>query len=1207
MNIPKRVSCVVSLAAVAYLIVAAPVALFAQDKTADQSVGVQNTSARNAATQTGATYPLRMQAATLAEGDPDGVVFTVRGIIQDADGQPVPNATVVLCEGSTYRISSMSRPRPIETYLDNYMVNDVFARTTSDADGRYAFTNVAAPAVTQHYAKSWNWSVAACNSDGDFGWRRIKTGYQGPETIKLDAGVRLKASQPISGTALAVDGQPVAGAVVCLSSLNTPDSDAPYRRSLMDFDGNASSLQLFCKTGADGTFLFPKVPVDQVATVHVRHPNHQFKLNHVASGKSEVMQAIPRIMVRGKIVDESGAPIAGVQFRSDGSSAYTLTDAKGRFAWPTTEESLMRTSRSKSPADAEAGFFARVPDSDFVRLGVNIPVVELLAGKERTIVLQSGCRVTGKVVSRQRSEPVQGATVTANFVGASDVLNLAAARTDHEGKFDLVVQRRPMAVGVSGSVPGFSLPRLDYRDGLKIESELVRHIDLTGKEALVLDDFVVDALPSIDVVIVDETEQPVEHASVTAFYQVRQGSRNRLSVERDLASPVLTDREGHSRLLPTVKTWDAANIRVRAKINGAVWFGSKHLAASKDRAPSGDPLTIQLKNAWKLSGRVLIDNKPAEGINVALMRRIDNGLNSMVAITSRYTDRTITDRNGEYAFVAAPDETYSVSVTGPSNSSGRSGSSAMDQTSDHEYRFGEIALSSPGQSSGPHRTIRGRVVDFDGNPIADAQISSTTRTRTSTTSDAQGRFELKGLAAGQARLHVYVRGSEESQTLNSTFVNANAGSNDLAIRMDRRLNYTIPTLEAKQFVNIDQVPFGGDVGDGSLAGKVLDQDDQPIAGAVVRINAVKRRPMGDEIAGQIESSPSSFECGKLAITDAKGNFQIRNVSADSLYELAVGATGYLGNQIRDLDPKQPPPNVNLAKLPATPPRHAVAARIIDKHGKGIPGATIEVSRVVFMDGRSRKPDADITSATVTDQEGKFVVRAATPIRRMTLKISAGGYASFANTSALPGKPLQDIQLSHGSSLAGRLVFDGKPAAGVKLGLVQSQRSIGNIVTPMSTTTDENGHFGWNHLTAATEFAIYSLIDQDNAATLPVTLVTSSLSNSLTDLGEVPAQKGHRVALRFVTEDRKPIPPRAYCYLSRSKAWSSSRKSLPQRFAATVRFNAVPTDIIRVYVRVPDYEVVNVEPECQLDLNRRYALYSDHDQSITFTLRPVASP
>ncbi len=79
-------------------------------------------------------------------GDDFDAIYTVSGKVVSPDGDHVEGAVVLLRESSTSRISSEG-----EKYL--YVKNrhllrtqDVFARTTTDAEGKFEFREVKSPA-----------------------------------------------------------------------------------------------------------------------------------------------------------------------------------------------------------------------------------------------------------------------------------------------------------------------------------------------------------------------------------------------------------------------------------------------------------------------------------------------------------------------------------------------------------------------------------------------------------------------------------------------------------------------------------------------------------------------------------------------------------------------------------------------------------------------------------------------------------------------------------------------------------------------------------------------------------------------------------------------------------------------------------------------------------------------------------------------------
>lgn len=185
---------------------------------------------------------------------------------------------------------------------------------------------------------------------------------------------------------------------------------------------------------------------------------------------------------------------------------------------------------------------------------------------------------------------------------------------------------------------------------------------------------------------------------------------------------------------------------------------------------------------------------------------------------------------------------------------------------------------------------------------------------------------------------------------------------------------------------------------------------------------------------------------------------------------------------------------------------------------------------------------------------------------------------------------------------GRLIVDGEPVAGLTLEIVQQDRSMGNLVTPQQTTTAENGTFRLDFLPPTTEFIIYSPIGQSTDAALPVTLLTTPQSGLLADLGDVATEPARQITVKLVTLDGQSIPTGARCYLKQKHASSPDFKTLAPADRETLTFQGVAPEVVELAVLVPGYEVIQSDPFCQVDMNRRLNLNVVNDQTLTIALK-----
>jgi hypothetical protein len=383
----------------------------------------------------------------------------------------------------------------------------------------------------------------------------------------------------------------------------------------------------------------------------------------------------------------------------------------------------------------------------------------------------------------------------------------------------------------------------------------------------------------------------------------------------------------------------------------------------------------------------------------------------------------------------------------------------------------------------------------------------------------------------------------------------------------------------------------------SLTGRVIDQSDQPVAGAVVRVSTAKPR------LGPQRTCPSCYlDCGKVAVTGDDGRFEIEGVSDKLLFGLAAGSLGFQGQLLENVDPLTPDLSLRLTRLKVMDPDQMLTGRVVDSRGAPVSGVTITTGPVFYQSGAVGGTNQNITPATVTDAEGNFTIFVGTPVRQLTLKFRTPGFAPTDVSTLRVGRDNPPIKLLPGSSLMGRLVREGSPVGGLNLEVVQEDRRIGNVVTPLQVTTADEGTFRLDQLAPGIDYAIYSLIGQDHRSAMPVTLASAPASGMLADLGDIETHPAHRLTVKFRTEEGAPIPSGSSCYLSRRNAWHSDRRSIPVRPDALVVFEGVAREVKGLGIRVPGYEVAHSDPFCQIDLNRKLNVYSDSDRSITVTLR-----
>jgi uncharacterized GH25 family protein len=391
---------------------------------------------------------------------------------------------------------------------------------------------------------------------------------------------------------------------------------------------------------------------------------------------------------------------------------------------------------------------------------------------------------------------------------------------------------------------------------------------------------------------------------------------------------------------------------------------------------------------------------------------------------------------------------------------------------------------------------------------------------------------------------------------------------------------------------------GNDAGT-QLTGRVTNQANQPVEGAIVVVSTCKPR------IGPSTICPSCYpDCTKRALTDQNGRFTFDNLSASLQFSLAVGASGYHGAISKYIDPLiTPTTDIQLKDLPSNAEASQISGHVVDSEGRPIFGAEVRSHFVFKSDGGMSALAKDVTPLTLSDQRGAFVLSVAKDVARVGLRVSAAGAApkEVLWESRRP-EPIE-VRLGEGASIKGQLVHQGKPLSDVKVGLVQVNRSIGNLVTPHEISTDATGFFNFQRLPPACEYAIYTLQDQAVSGVLPVSIFKAPEDGQIADFGPLATEMPRTLTINVQTEDSSELPPHATIYVGRPQAWHGAVLQLPSDGQSKARLTlpAVGRELLTIQIRVPGYTVTGTNPTLNADLNGSYPLRSDYYSEFSVVL------
>ncbi len=711
----------------------------------------------------------------------------------------------------------------------------------------------------------------------------------------------------------------------------------------------------------------------------------------------------------GNVLDPDKKPIPGAKvvigtFESNTESKpnhQTITaDAQGHYEWPVPEGTdqvcliaykpgysagvLSGWARGwVNPLKTDLKLEKREPFAAILVDEANKP---LAGAKMRVQVLAGGS-------SSEHSTTVCFTRLPEVVVQGSPVENLFSATTGDDGSFSFA--NLPPKMGFMLDVVDASGKKLRIKRRLGGADILTRHMETSGFVTPIPGELSrrVIALPAARISGRVTTKLPgVSVAGLDVTFQV---SRAGGDLIRFAESPIAPKTDAQGRFEIDGLDDGRLNVFVFGKDKEPTWT---YKAANDVTLTSGKTadVDIELMRGVEVEGTVVIAGTNTPIPNTMIGMQGPNRPRSGAMVSS-----ATSDEKGRYRFRLPVGETYFYvmrSADGFTTTDGHQGGRTVT------IPEGVTNFEGPAIELAPARTVRGKVVDMKGSPIAGAKVSAvekggyrSTLAEPATTTDNFGEFKLppgmySTVVSGKpARLQIQLKNgiSHEATTV--------PGDGGVVL-----VKLAVSEEAPKGVAAPDQV------GPDEIAGVVVDSDGKPIEGAEVDV--------------------WTWYPGHEAKTDAKGFFRIGKLEADNYkVEVIVRKPGYT-------------PRFFLAQPTATPGwvitlgnKTYIEGNVTGPDGKPVAGALIRANYGPKQADRFRL--SEIWADTTSGADGRYKLWTQSDIYDIQVRVPGTGSARLQDVGLNQDEAKHlDIKLTRNIDFKAIAVdsITGKPVPGVRL-------------------------------------------------------------------------------------------------------------------------------------------------------------------------------
>ncbi|HSZ58045.1 MAG TPA: hypothetical protein VK797_20445 [Tepidisphaeraceae bacterium] len=360
--------------------------------------------------------------------------------------------------------------------------------------------------------------------------------------------------------------------------------------------------------------------------------------------------------------------------------------------------------------------------------------------------------------------------------------------------------------------------------------------------------------------------------------------------------------------------------------------------------------------------------------------------------------------------------------------------------------------------------------------------------------------------------------------------------------------------------------FAGGAARPDLNGHITTNDARPISGATAYVDTAGVK------SGTSPFCPSCYpDCGKLAVSNAAGDFTIPSLNPELKFRLVFVADGYKPASLTNVDPAAGIPiAISLDRIPAqSDPTQTLRGRVVGPDGKPVPRAIVTPEGCQTADKRWWGSMPGVDPMAVTNDRGEFILTSDHPAIAFDVKVEARALATQRFALLPLGQPSHDLQLHEGATVIGRLMLDGKPLAGVNVGLVQADRGVEVFTGPRKLATDADGRFTFVNIAPHGQWIVYGAMeDLLTRGSIKAQTLRVGEDGTTTDAGDLSTGPAHTLRGRVLLSDGHAIPMGTRLILDRETAWDSQTVILDK--AGQFTFTGLPPESISLALMMRGY-------------------------------------